>query len=179
MQEKILLTHVEKYPLMQPRDAVKLLYQSSFGGGHLIQNEAACLEFLRREYAATPQTGGALLEEIGNGMVRVQLSALDAHGYSPEQLGRDFIRSAACVQGNKDRFLQTLSLLTELTRVGQMPFSPGELEVYLAGYAAEGYPMVSHSDIYREAYHPAYRVLCRDCLPKSLTGLLQNSKIVR
>ena len=58
-----------------------------------------------------------------------------------------------------DLFLESLSLLTELTRNGQMPFSEENLSAYLAGYSAAGFPMVSHSDIYRNAYRPAYRVL--------------------
>ena len=33
---KILRAHAEKYPLMRPQDAVKLVYQNEFGGGHLI-----------------------------------------------------------------------------------------------------------------------------------------------
>ena len=168
MIENILLTHAQTYPLMEPRDAVKLLYQSQFGGGHLIRNEAACLEFLHREYAATPQTSTPLLEEIGNGMVRIHLAALDAHGYAPEQLAQDFIRSAASVQGDRHRFLQTLSLLAELTRQGKMPFSSRELDVYLSEYAAQGYPAVSHSERYRNAYHPAYRVLQLRHLPQNI-----------
>lgn len=166
MMREILLTHARQYPLMEPRDAVKLLYQSCFGGGHLIRDEAACLEFLQREYAATPQTDAALLEDIGNSMVRVNLSALDAHGYKPEQLGQDFIRSANSITGSTEAFRESLSLLKELTQAGQMPFPLRELEVYLTGYAAEGCPAVSHSESYREAYHPAYRVLRRDYTPE-------------
>ena len=165
MLNEILLTHARKYPLMEPCDAVKLLYQSEFGGGHLIRDEKACLEFLFREYAATAQCNAPLLEEIGSGMVRVQLSALDAHGYAPQQLGQDFIRSAASVQGSMDAFVRKLSLLTLLTRQGDMPFSIRDLEEYLAGYAADGYPAVSHSETYRNAYRPAYRVLQRTHLP--------------
>ena len=172
MIKEILLTHAQAYPLMEPRDAVKLLYQSHFGGGHLITDEMACLEFLYREYAATPQTDGALTEDIGNGMVRIHLAALDAHGYSPEQLGQDFIRSANSVQGSMEAFRDSLSLLAELTRAGSLPFSAGELEEYLAGYAAAGYPAVSHSESYRRAYHPAYRVLHRSQLPDLFQKLL-------
>lgn len=159
MLKQILLTHVRQYPLMQPGDAVKLLYQSQFGGGHLIRDEAACTEFLYKEYSATPQTDRPLLEDIGNGMVRIYLSALDAWGYTPQQLAQDFIRSAAAVQGSLDGFLQSLTLLRELAQQGELPFSLQELEQYLAAYAAAGYPAVSHSEVYRNAYHPAYRVM--------------------
>lgn len=165
MPKEILLTHARRYPAMEPRDAVKLLYQSEFGGGHMILNEDTCMEYLRREYAATPQTVSVMLEEIGSGMVRVHLAGLDANGYSIEQLGQDFIRSAAATDGRMDVFLEKLTVLTELTQQGKMPFSPAELDDYLAGYAAAGYPAVSHSEIYRNTYHPAYRVLLKNHLP--------------
>ena len=166
--KEILLTHARRYPLMQPQDGVKLLYQSQFGGGHLIHNEAACLEFLYREYAATPQTDHPLSEDIGNGMVRIHLSALDAHRYTPQQLGQDFLRSAASVRGCRETFLQNVILLKILAQNGDMPFSADALAAYLAGYAAAGYPVVSHSEIYRNAYHPAYRVMQARQLPDFL-----------
>ena len=39
----ILITLAKRYPLMQPTDAVKLIYQNEFGGGHLIRDEQAFL----------------------------------------------------------------------------------------------------------------------------------------
>lgn len=179
MPKDILLTHARKYPLMQPRDAVKLLYQSEFGGGHLIRDEKTCLAFLQQEYDATAQSNTPLLEEIGSGMVRVQLSALDAYGYAPQQLGQDFIRSAAAACGSMTGLQQKLQLLEELTAMGQMPFSVRELACYLDEYRQAGYPAVSHSETYRSAYHPAYRVMRACYLPERIKDLLQNSKIVR
>ena len=167
MQEltSILLTHAHRYPKMEPRDAVKLIYQNEFGGGHLITDEDACLQYLRREYEATEQVPGApLMESIGNGIVRINLSALDAHGYTPEQLCRVFIRSAATHTGNRESFLAKLTILTALTQEGSMPFSPEALEAYLEDYAKAGYPPVSHSESYRAAYHPAYRVADSSCI---------------
>ena len=157
----ILLDHAVRYPQMEPRDAVKLIYQNEFGGGHLIRDEKSCINYLRREYGSVTQTPDVLTEDIGNGLVRVRLSALDAHGYTPDQLGRDFIRSAAIHAGSKDRFLAKLELLQQLTGMGQLPFSSDRLEAYLSEYAAAGYPMVSHSDAYRAAYAPAYRIVLR------------------
>ena len=66
----ILIAHAKRYPLMQPRDVVKLIYQNEFGGGHLIRDEQACLNYLRREYDSITKKPNALLyEEIGNGIV--------------------------------------------------------------------------------------------------------------
>ena len=36
--ERILRQHADSYPLLQPTDAVKLIYQNEFGGGHLIRD---------------------------------------------------------------------------------------------------------------------------------------------
>ena len=99
----ILITHANRYPLMQPQDAVKLIYQNEFGGGHLIRDEEACLNYLRREYADLEKDPSAqLYEEIGNGIVRVNLAAVKPNDLG--QLGRDFIRSAAEHTGTMDSF---------------------------------------------------------------------------
>lgn len=160
--EQILRCHAQRYPKMQPTDAVKLIYQNVFGGGHLIRDEKACLNALRREYEATPQDpSAALLEDIGNGMVRVMLGAMDAGGYSIEQLGRDFIKSSAAHKGNLNEFLEKLSVLRTVTESGAFGFSLETLDEYLAAYREAGYPMVSHSPEYRHAYAPAYRIVQR------------------
>ena len=165
MMKSILLDHARRYPRMEPTDAVKLLYQSEFGGGHLIWNEKACLTRLLEEYRATPQCRDIpLTEDIGGGIVRIHLAALDAHGLSPEELGQIFFRSAAQTRGTMASFREKLSLLQELTAEGAMPFSRDALDAYLADYEAAGFPPVSHSETYRENYHPAYRVVILPCL---------------
>ena len=156
----VLLDHAQRYPLMEPTDAVKLIYQNEFGGGHLIRDERQCLARLNTEYESTPQCpSGILTESIGNGLVRVHLSGLDAHGYTTQQLGEAFIRSAAQIRGNPDTFREKLELLRELTGEGLLPFSRDALEDYLREYEKAGFPMVSHSSTYRDAYCPAYRVV--------------------
>ena len=100
----ILIAHAKRYPLMQPTDAVKLIYQNEFGGGHLIRDEEACLNYLRREYATLEKDPTApLYEDIGNGIIRVNLAALREEDL--EQLGQDFIASAAKHKGTLDSFL--------------------------------------------------------------------------
>ena len=164
----ILLAHASRYPAMEPTDAVKLLYQNEFGGGHLIRDEVQCLAYLRAEYARTPQNADtSLAEDIGGSMVRNHLSALDAHSYSVDQLGADFIRSAQNQTGALPSFLGKLALLRLMARDDLLPFSSDALESYLADYEKAGYPMVSHSEAYRSAYSPAYRVIRREDLSVS------------
>ena len=154
----ILITHANRYPLMQPQDAVKLIYQNEFGGGHLIRDEEACLNYLRREYADLEKDQTApLCEDIGNGIIRVNLAAVKPEDL--EQLGRDFIRSAAKHKGTLDSFLNKLEVLQTLTTEGVFAFDLDALNTYLSEYEAAGYPAVSHSPEYRQAYKPAYRII--------------------
>ena len=159
----ILITHAKRYPLMQPRDAVKLIYQNEFGGGHLIRDEQACLNYLRQEYAsAEKDPTAALYEDIGNGIVRVNLAVVKPENL--EQLGRDFIRSAAKHKGTLDSFLKKLEVLQALTADGVFTFGTDALNVYLSECKAVGYPAVSHSPEYRVAYKHSYRVIRKEYL---------------
>ena len=163
----ILKSHAVRYPKMEPTDAVKLIYQNEFGGGHLIRDPEACRNYLRREAEQTPQIPGSpLWEEIGNGIVRVHLAALEEARYPLSQLAEDFIRSSREHTGAAASFERKLQVLLTLTANGIFSFSLSELNDYLAEYQAAGYPPVSHSAAYREAYAPAYRIILKQYLPK-------------
>ena len=162
--ERILKEHGRRSPRMEPTDAVKLIYQNEFGGGHLIRDEEACLVYLRREYAATERDpSAALCEEIGNGILRVHLAAVRPEDL--EALGRVFIESAAAHRGSLQSFREKLEVLRRLTGEGIFAFDTEALDAYLREYEQAGYPPVSHSEAYRRAYSPAYRVVKKGCCP--------------
>ena len=156
--KRILREHAMRYPLMQPIDAVKLIYQHEFGGGHLIRDEEACLNYHRREYESVEKDFTMpLYENIGNGIVRVNLAAVKPEDL--DQLGRDFIRSAVEHTGTRERFLQKLDVLRQLTEAGHFGFGMIALGDYLLEYINSGCQMVSHSEQYRQNYAPAYRII--------------------
>ena len=159
---RILSDHAKRYPLMEPCDAVKLIFQNEFGGEHLISEPNATLAWLRAERASTPDDPGALpVEDIGNGMVRVYLSRLEFTETALRTLNRDFSRSAEIHQGWRKDFLSKLDALRGLTRQGVFAFTLEELETYLERYISTGCCPLSHSPAYRAAYRPAYRVVKR------------------
>lgn len=155
---RILAENAEKYPLMQPQDAVKLIYQNEFGSGHMIRDVESCLDWLRHEYLATKHDPTLpLYEPIGNRIYRVNLAALESEDVEP--LGMAFLRTAAECKGNLVNFLLKLDVLIDLAKKHTLSFTYDELETYLSAYAHAGYPAVSHSQIYRQAYSPAYRIV--------------------
>lgn len=159
MMAAILRAHFARYPKMTPQDAVKLLYQSAFGPGHLIRDAGYARSRLAEELAQTEACDGELLEDIGGGYARLYLGAAKAQGLPEADLFARFSAAAAAPCPGKAAFEAGLSLLEALTAGGEAPFSPQALACYLAQYRAEGCPMVSHSEPYRAAYRPAYRVV--------------------
>lgn len=160
----ILTDHARRYPLLEPCDAVKLIFQNEFGGEHLICEPNATLAWLRAERAATPDDPDALpVEDIGNGMVRIALAALEFSEETLRVLNRDFFRSAQIHEGRRKTFLSKLDVLRQLTREGVFPFTLQELENYLKHYIDAGCCPLSHSPTYRAEYRPAYRVVKRSC----------------
>lgn len=169
---EVLLCHVRRCPAMAPQDGVKLVYQNEFGSGHLLSDPVRGLNTLREEGKEVGYDPACPLgEDIGNGMVRVNLRAL-GEDYPLEELWSDMLRSARRRAGDRGRFLEKLEVLRALTREGAFGFSSKELEDYLVGYLAAGCPPVSHSPGYRAACRPAYRVVERRASLTLLVGEL-------
>ncbi len=170
---QILRANGEKYPQMEPQDAVKLVYQNEFGGGHLISDPDASYSRLSEEASKSSGAPSEEFEPIGNGIVRVNLGG----DYPLDLLNRDFIRSAAAVSGDLSSFEEKLTDLRAVTEEGCFAFSLEALDRYLEAYRNAGYPMVSHSDPYRTAYQPSYRiVLRRFSLPLFLQEVQERSR---
>lgn len=155
---EILRAHSAQYPLMMPCDAVKLIYQNEFGGGHIVENEKASLSYLLSEYdSARFRKSAPLSEEIGNGYARLYLHPSQIP-YA-ECINRIFVLSSRRADGKRETFEQKLDVLRDATEHGVFAFGTDELADYLAAYRTAGYPPVSHSAAYRAAYLPAYRVI--------------------
>ena len=155
--KEILRKHLDKYPQMQIQDAVKLLFQSEFGPGHLLSNTAYAEKLLREEIEVTKDKEPEI-EEISDQFVRYYLGN-QTQG-DVEDVLNAMIESAQ-VQGSKESFLMKLSVLKEMN-----VFPADELDEYLNVYLKRDSWMVSHSEVYREAYHPHYRVLLKECADK-------------
>ncbi len=170
--EAALAAHAVRYPRMEPRDAVKLVYQNEFGGGHLVSDPAENSARLRAEWAAIPHAPGSpLLEDLGDGMCRVNLAALEEDELG--DLERDFLSSARRHTGDRGRFLAKLDLLRKLAGKGALPFSQAALEDFLSDYVNSGCPVLSHSAGYRAACRPAYRVVERRFSRMALIGAVR------
>lgn len=151
---KIILEHVSKYPIFHPTDAVKLIYQSEYGIGHLVADPQMFTDRLMNEFHSCKKNSDQpMIEDIGSGMCRVYLTALDEYG--AKALAKLALDSVKLPSG--DGFNAKLDMLKSLCKNRNLPFSVEELDNYLSNYGTPH--AVSHSDAYRNAYAPAYRIL--------------------
>lgn len=176
--QQILSEHLKRYPAMTPNDLIKLVYQSEFGGGHLIADPSMALRRLKGEIN-TMQSGtpAPAIESIGGGLARLHLQHLDALRLRPETVNGLFL----CVcepRGTMEGLNAKLDLLPEVC-----PDMPG-LDEAIAGYRTIGCPAMSHSETYRAAYHPAYRLVPAEAarlleLFQKIDALLNEQPFVR
>lgn len=151
----ILQTHQQRYPQSTVVDYVKLIYQNEFGPGHLVTDEQASLARLEAEWGrlqTNPNLQDDLFEPIGNGLVRLHLRPL-GDALSLRAVNRFFVLTAEKVRGSRGGLERKLELLRG--------FIQGDASVvsFLEEYKQAGYPLLSHSEPYRAAYAPAYRVV--------------------
>ena len=132
--KEILLAHLKQYPQMQLQDVVKLLYQSEFGGGHMITSPEKSLDRLKEEYKSFKWEYSTIIcEPIGGEMYRIYLSALE-DGLSEETLNRMFTETAARASGTREGFEEKLRCLLQCCRSGELPFTLAQAEAFLDTY---------------------------------------------
>lgn len=179
----ILRAHRTSHPEAEATDLYKLLHQGVLGPGHMIEDRESAVSFLHREISglrsAVPESGAPdpLFEQLdpGGEVFRVHLRPFLAAGGDPDSLAEAFIRSASAFDPDAGhgrfvllwkRLLPGMAALLQ-EQAGFYPgFSgsaPGRagLDTLDARLAEAGYPAVRHSEAYRRAYAPAYRVALR------------------
>ncbi len=153
--ERVVQEHRSRYPLMEPRDLVKLAYQSQFGPEHLIPSEEQVLERLREEWAQIDEESPARPpEDIGNGLCRFYLNQEDEKELAVQIVSKLFCLTAKNHHSGKNGLSDKLSVLEKLPVLG--------MKEWLEEYRAQGCPALRHSEVYRQAYRPHYRLLKKE-----------------
>ena len=85
MEKTLLKKRMRETPQMEPVDAVKLVYQSAFGCGHLLSEN--CVQRVEEELAHVAACGDVpALTPIGGGLGRLNLAAPAVRELPPERI---------------------------------------------------------------------------------------------
>ncbi len=164
---QLLGEHLARYPAMQVADVYKLLHQAALGPAHAITGTDALARLEAEAAARSGSADGPLAEVISpdGRLARVHLDAYRAKGLALDALAQAFAQTAATYTGSPDKLAKFCGCLGDLADAGGLPFARAEVEAYMSARQAEGWPAVHHSDAYRAAYAPAYRVVDVTLLP--------------
>ena len=156
----VIKEHLKCYPNMEIKDVVKLIYQSEFGGGHMISDSEMSLKRIQEEYKMLNEdmVSMSAVEPIGDGMCRMYLTVL-TNGMNPEVLNQIFVKSANHRKGTVAGLEEKLNKFLEACEKNILHYDADDVKKFCGTWKQEGYPAISHSDFYRNQYHPAYRVV--------------------
>ena len=158
--QNYLLEHVKKHRSVMPQDMIKFCYQAAFGAEHLLSDVAAAKRYFDAEFEATPPRMSEMVECLSDDIARVDLGAWKHMGLPKEWLFHMFVASTKFGKGQISDFEEYLSSVDEV--LGEvLNFGSEEWHKYLEYYKAEGIRAVHHSEQYRNAEKPAYRLVNR------------------
>jgi ubiquinone/menaquinone biosynthesis C-methylase UbiE len=190
----ILAWHQRAYSKMEAVDYYKLVYQSVFGVGHLIgadshvdpaagrqrirtalETEVGASSHLER--SATRLLHENLIDPLDEelALVRLNLRPFARLSRNLPRLVPALIRTAASVAGDRDLLRQRLDELLRWLRrnVGASSHQPdltAAAAALVRAAGSKGFPALHHSAAFRRHYHPAYRVVLRELVSKTLVG---------
>ena len=156
--QALLWEHRRRYPAMQPQDAIKLCFQRRMGGGHLLSSRESVLSRLEEERHTAPPCAHAW-EPLGLGHGRLYLGSPAAKALSTNTLFALFEQSVAQTQPDEQGLKADLQQLRSAIANGLFADANSALRTVDA-YKESGCLLCSHSDAYRAAYAPSYRILC-------------------
>lgn len=156
--EALLKEHCAAYPQLGVQDVCKFLFHGAFGCDHLVPDERAALAYIEQEYVRVPKDAMPCIEPLDGEYCRVHLSCLN-EGLAPSTLTRLFCLSAKKEERGRELLEEKLQVAKSMIAKGALPLDGVEFEKSIAAWRDAGYPALHHSDAFRAAYQPAYRVI--------------------
>jgi hypothetical protein len=167
--QHIVLEHARRYPAWLAPDLYKLIHQAAMGSGHAVGEHQEARARLEQELTSLGDgPDEPLLDPISPGgkLLRLHLRPFSRLGLPPEALLEAFLTTANRFTG-QERVLKTYVIQSvELADHALIHIHLQDFTRYLQLVSSAGYPAVHHSEEYTLAYHPAYRVVAREFLPK-------------
>jgi hypothetical protein len=165
---RMLVSHANRYPQMGIQDAYKLLYQGTMGSEHILDSFEEFERDLIVEWDLVEANDSIpIWENIrpDGQIVRFYLAPYKARGGQISQLLTLCYWSSTLFEGNIEDLKAGWETLLKIYREKKWhKFPPEEMEEFDRWLKKYQYPPVHHSEHYRNAYHPAYRLLQRDFL---------------
>lgn len=155
-------------PKMELRDVYKLLYQGVLGSEHMVTSSQAFAQRLVEEFETVePGSNDPLIEGVhpAGRIVRVNLRPYKALSDDLEALSNACLDTARRKWGTmQDLHLIWKGVLDAFRNHELGAWSSKDIHEIEQLVKLNHYPPLHHSISYRQAYHPAYRLVAADLL---------------
>jgi hypothetical protein len=152
---------------LQVQDLYKLVYQGALGSEHAVTDASQTRVWLVREVnGLTEGPQEPVIEQISadGQVVRVNLRPYVTRGGDLEALLDGFIRTALEYKGTVAQLRRYWYYAQQMAEEGTLGLAGNELKSFFVQMEARGFPTMHHSQAYKRAYRPAYRVVARELL---------------
>ena len=173
--KKEFLEHMESHPEATIQDKIKFLFQQEMGNGHAMGTEEDILHRLMEEKDSflTPRQVDSragedriqalpLFEDLGNGWARINLQPLWDGDFSMDTLAKIVGWSSTSREGDLNRLGKRMKEWVNGRDTESAMYLNDEDRREVEAYLQAGCPIPSHSNKYRQVYHPHYRVIRKE-----------------
>ena len=164
----LIVGHLHRYPLMEAKDVYLLLYQGTMGPVRLDYAGPDFEKQLEDEFSQVDAAESIPLWENlrpDGEIVRFNLAPYKARGGDPGTLSTLCLWTLSSFKGNPDDLKESWKTFTRLCQDGRLrKFGSDEVSRLDEWLNKHNYPPQNHSDAYRAAYRPAYRLVRREFL---------------
>ncbi|MBC7187633.1 MAG: hypothetical protein H5U38_11415 [Calditrichaeota bacterium] len=175
--EDLVRWHLAHHAGIQVQDVYKMFHQAVYGPAHILADPERALRELRREWLEVQASGEEPLAEPispDHSVVRLNLRRYKQMGGAVEALWQALLESAGAMHSSDEAFFALWRPFAAAVRRGELPFSAWEVAAMEDSLAKRGVVAVHHSEAYRRANAPAYRVLTAAALRRLRRSLAKD-----
>ena len=165
MMHQYIEQQLAAHPSIMPQDIIKMCFQAAYGAEHLLRDIDRVHTYFDNEYENCKETNEPIIEMLADDVCRVNLGAWKKHKLPPKWLFDMFVQAASTkMENSQEKFFSYIDEWEKAILELQPPsLRYQDFKAYVGGYIADsenGQPYaVHHSQNYRDAEHPAYRVV--------------------
>jgi len=164
----LLAGHFNRYPKMAVQDVYALIFQGSMGAAYFNAGDEVFEDQLLNEYATVEANDGIPMWETirpDGELVRLHLAALKAKGGDAQKLSTLCIWTATVFKGDKQDLKDGWATFERLVAEKVMgKYARDSVAGLTRWLEANNFPPARHTNEFREAYNPHYRLLKREFL---------------
>jgi hypothetical protein len=169
------LTEKNRYPQAQIQDYYKVVFQSIFGAGHLINDPVSAFHYLKDEWDLVEGDKSLAWTTditLNIPIVRLNLGRCKAEDVTIQDISQAFLEGCGTFSNPLQvNFVDIVVQLAEILFSNPFGFMKEEITKILPLHQKSNYPIMHHSQTYKYLYSPHYRVIPRDNLKQEWSDI--------